>query len=112
LKDIKIDFINKKMLNEYVDNKDRAIQQIKLAVQVWKDDWLLNEDFGVDYDTAWGDMLTMGTDIQEQIKQVPGITSIQSFEIRKDTSNEDNIMYRIDVIVKFNNEVIQLSEAI
>lgn len=112
MKDIKIDFINKKMLNEYIDNKDRVIQQIKLAVQVWKEDWLLNEDFGVDYDTAWGDTLTMGADIQEQIKQVPGITSIQSFDIAKDTSDENNIMYRIDTEVKFNNEVIQISEVI
>ena len=112
MKDIKLDFENKKIINSYINNKDRVIQQIRLAVQVWKEDWLLNEEFGVDYDRAWGDMLIMGADIQEQIKQVPGISSIQSFDIKKDTSDENNIMYRINTEVKFNNEVIQISEAI
>ena len=49
MKDLKLDFINKKVINELIDKKDRVIQQIRLAVNVWVGDWFLDETFGVDY---------------------------------------------------------------
>ena len=51
MKDLKLDFVNKKVINELIDKKDRVIQQIRLAVNVWVGDWFLDEDFGV-YDLA------------------------------------------------------------
>jgi len=112
LKTLKLDFINKDVINEYINNKERVLQQIKLAVQVWKGDWMLDEEFGIDYDSSWGNTLTMSTYIQSQIKQVSGVSSIISFSIEKNTIEESNIEYFVDAQISFENEILIISEGI
>ncbi len=112
MKDLKLDFENKTIINEYVNNKDRVLQQIKVAVKVWLGDWALDEGFGVDYDSSWGNDLTMSTYIQAQIKQVPGVSSIESFSIEKNTDDELDIQYIIDAKIKFENNILVISEGI
>ena len=46
MKDLRLDFENKTIINEYIDNQERILQQIKLAVRSWKKDFFINEDFG------------------------------------------------------------------
>ena len=112
MKDLRLDFENKDIINSYINNKDRVLQQIKLAVQVWIGDWSLDEDFGIDYDNSWGNTLTMSTYVQAQIKQVSGVSSIESFTIEKNTNDESNIQYYINATSRFENEILMISEGI
>ena len=111
MKDLKLDFINKKVINELIDKKDRVIQQIRLAVNVWIGDWFLAEDFGVDYDNSWGSQELMELYIKQQIKQVSGVNKIESFTIQK-ISNDTEQYFKIDTTIKFEGEVLEISEII
>ena len=112
MKDLKLDFENKAIINQYVNEKDRVLQHIKVAVRSWQGDWFLNEDWGVDYDNSWGSELTMSTYIQRQIKQVSGVLSIDSFTISTDTSDENNIKYIINTNITLDSGIITISEVI
>lgn len=112
MKDLKLDFENKDIKNEYVDNKARVIQQIRIAVKVWIGDWMLDEEFGIDYNSSWGNTLTMSTYVQAQIKQVTGVSSIESFSIKKQLDDNNQEQYYIDAFIKFGNEVIVISEGV
>ena len=111
MKDLKLDFINKKVINQFVDKKDRVIQQIRIAVNVWVGDWFLDEEFGVDYDNSWGSQELMELYIKQQIKQVSGVNKIESFLIKK-ISNDAEQYFKIDVTIKFEGEVLEISEII
>ena len=111
MKDLKLDFINKKVINELTDKKDRVIQQIRLAVNVWIGDWFLDETFGVDYDNSWGSQELMELHIKQQIKQVSGVNKIESFTIQK-ISNDTEQYFKIDTTIKFEGEVLEISEII
>ena len=106
-----LDFVNKKVINELIDKKERVIQQIRIAVNVWLGDWFLDEDFGIDYDSSWGSQELMELYIKEQIKQVPGVNKIDSFSIKK-ISNDTEQYFQIDTVVKFEGEVLEISELI
>ena len=111
MKDLKLDFVTKKVINELIDKKERVIQQIRIAVNVWLGDWFLDEDFGIDYDSSWGSQELMELYVKEQIKQVPGINKIDSFSIKK-ISNDIEQYFQIDTVVKFEGEVLEISEII
>ena len=66
---------------------------------------------GVDYDSSWGSQELMELYIKEQIKQVPGVNKIDSFSIKK-ISNDTEQYFQIDTIVKFEGEVLEISELI
>jgi len=112
MKDIQLDFNNKKIINNLIDKKDRVSQQIRIAVNVWIGDWFLNEDFGVDYDNSWGNILLMETYIKDQIRQVSGISSIKSFKIEKLLGSDEKIQFKIDAILIYKNDIITISEMI
>jgi copper chaperone CopZ len=111
LKDIKLDFVNKKIINQFIDKKERVIQQIKIAVNIWVGDWMLDEDFGINYDNSWGSQELMELYIKEQIKQVSGVNKIESFSIKK-ISNDTEQYFQIDTTIKFDGEVLEISEII
>ena len=111
MKDLKLDFINKKVINELIDKKDRVIQQIRLAINIWVGDWFLDEDFGVDYDNSWGSQEHMELYIKQRIKQVSGVNKIESFTIEK-VSNDTEQYFKIDTTIIFEGEVLEISEII
>ena len=49
MKDLQLDFINKKMLNKVVDNKARVHQQITVGVRSFIGDFFLNDNYGINY---------------------------------------------------------------
>ena len=111
MKDLQLDFLNKKVINAYVDKKERVSQQIRLAVNVWTQDWFLDETFGVDYDSSWGNQQLMENYIRAQIAQVPGVKTISSFKIQT-ISNDTEVYFQIDATVVYNGEVLDITEYI
>ena len=111
MKDLQLDFINKKVINNFIDKKERVSQQIRLAVNVWVGDWFLDEDFGIDYDLCWGNQQMMENYVRGQIEQVSGVKSIQSFTIEK-ISNDTQVYFKIDATVVLDGEVLEISEMI
>lgn len=112
MKDIKLDFINKVVIDEYVDKKDRVLQQIRLAVQTWVGDWGLDETFGVDYDNSWQNMSLMEFHIRKMILQVEGISQINVFNIIKELDDNNYLTYFINTQVVFDGEVIVVDERV
>ena len=111
MKDLKLDFVNKKVINQLIDKKDRVIQQIRIAVNVWVGDWMLDEEFGVDYDNSWGSQELMELYIKKQIAQVSDVSKIESFTIEK-ISNDTEQYFKIDTTIIFEGEVLEISEII
>lgn len=111
MKDLQIDFTNKKLINKFVDNKDRVIQQIRISINVWIQDWFIDETFGIDYDSCWENRELMGLYVKNQIAQVPGVQDIVSFSIET-ISSSDEVYFKIDTSIKFEGEVLDISEYI
>lgn len=111
MKDLKLDFENKTVINDYVDKKQRVSQQIKLAINVWTQDWMLDETFGVDYDSSWGNQQLMENYIRAQILQVAGVKTISKFTIER-IADENNVYFKIDTTVVYNGEVLDISETV
>ena len=56
MKDLQLDFINKKMLNKVVDNKARVHQQITVGVRSFIGDFFLNDNYGINYSNCWSNL--------------------------------------------------------
>ena len=112
MKDLKLDFLNKTVIDSYVDNKQRAIQQIRLAVQTWLEDWALDETFGVDYDRAWYSAELMEFYIRKQILQVSGVTQISYFSIEKLKDDNNFITFYIKAEIVFDGETIEYKDEV
>lgn len=110
MQDIKIDFVNNKLLNEYIDKKDRVIQQIIVGCRSWLGDFFLNENFGVDYDNAWGNQQIMKVSVREQIESIPGVSSINSINIRKDRDVNNRVQFIINAEIVYDNDIITISD--
>lgn len=112
MKDIKIDFENRKLLNETIDGKDRVIQQIKVAVRTWINDFFLNENFGIDYHTCWTNLTLLELYVREQVEAIDGIFSVQRINVQK-IKDERNIDYiKIDIGITYENDEIAIIERI
>lgn len=114
MKDIRLDFENKTIIDEFVDNQDRIAQQIRLAVKSWQNDFFINTDFGVEYDVCWGDILLMRAYIAEAIKNVPGVSDIESINIskKKQYLPIEKDYFEIQAEIIFNNSAINILEII
>lgn len=111
MKDLQLDFENKTVINSFIDKKQRVSQQIRLAVNVWIEDWFLDETFGIDYQAAFRNQQLMENYVKAQILQVSGIKSIKSFTIQTVT-NENDVYFQVDTILIYNGEVLEISEII
>lgn len=112
MKDLRLDFENKTIINEYIDNQERILQQIKLAVRSWKKDFFINEDFGVDYDNCWHDMLLMKAYISNSIQAVPGVVRINYINVTKNKDSNDKVQFVIEAEIIFDKGQINILEAI
>lgn len=95
MKDLKLDFINKKMLNEIVNKKERIVQQIIVAVRSWIGDFFLNENFGIDYDNSWGNTLLLELYIREQVEAIDGVFVVNSIDVKKRKTIKIKIMHKL-----------------
>lgn len=112
MKDLKIDFDNKKILNIAVDRQDRVFQQAKVAIRSWKKDFFINEDFGVDYNNSWHDDLLMNANIVSQLKQIDGINAIQSSTVKREKDINDRTYFQLNTNIALDNDVINITETI
>lgn len=112
MQDIKLDFINKKMLNEYTDKKDRVVQQIIVACRSWLGDFFWNEFFGVDYDNSWGNSQLMELYIKQQVLEIKGVSSINKIEIKKIKDINFRDKFVLDLSIIYNKEEISISDII
>lgn len=112
MKDIKLDFLNKVVIDEYIDKKDRVLQQIRLAINTWLEDWGLDETFGIDYDNSWQNQSLMEFYIRKMILQVEGISQINTFTINKELDNNNYLTYFIKTEVVFEGEVLIVDERV
>lgn len=112
MKDIKIDFENKKLLNQTVEGKDRIIQQIKVAVRTWINDFFLNEAFGVDYINCWTNLTLLELYVREQVEAISGIFSAQKVSVEKvkDIGGLDYI--KVDIGIIYEDDEITVTERI
>jgi len=111
LKDLELDFINKKIINKLIDGKERVNQQIRLAVNTFIGDWLLDEEFGVDYFNSWSSKQLMEFFIRQQIKQVSGVDAIKSFFIEM-IANDNKQYFKIDTEIKYEGDILKINEII
>lgn len=106
--DIKLDFITGKMLNEFVSGKNKILQQIKIAVRIWKEDWKLNSEYGVDYDTKMNKPSILLSQIKEMILQVEGVVAINSLILTPDFESTGKGTFIINGSIQLDVETINL----
>ena len=42
MKDLTLDFENKRVYNKFITDRDLVLQQVKVVVQIWQNDWYLD----------------------------------------------------------------------
>lgn len=83
MKDLQLDFINKKMLNKTVDEKDRVHQQITVGVRSFLGEFFLNDNFGINYSNCWSNPGLTKIFIKEQIEAISGVVAVEKIDIQK-----------------------------
>lgn len=81
LRDLTLDFDNKKILNTFLKGKKLILQEVVLALQCWNGDWFLDGSFGIPYDIRLENKSLLLADIQEVILSVDGVVSVQNIEV-------------------------------
>lgn len=109
MRDLKLDFHNKTILNEYIDKKNRVIQQIKVAVRTWQGDFFLNTDFGVPYTECWSNTLLMQTSLKDVVSQISGVSNIANCKVNK-IKKYDRDFYEAYIVIIYDNEEITIRE--
>jgi hypothetical protein len=115
MKEIQLDFTNRKLLNNLIDNRSRVIQEVKYTCNIWLNDWFLNEDFGIDYLNCFDNEALMSSELQTAIENVLDVQSINSFNLTKKIDDSNNFKittFIVDVSIVFDNEVININEII
>lgn len=112
MKDIKLDFTTKHLVNETIDGKKRVIQQITVAVRTWLKDFFLNEYFGVDYDNCWGNTTLLELYIKEQTEAIPGVFTVNSVSVARKKTFDGITYFQVDINITYENEILDISEEI
>jgi hypothetical protein len=112
MKDLQLDFTNKLITNKLISGKERILQQIKLAIHTWTGDWLLDQNFGVDYDNAFSSEDLMEVYVRQQISQVEGVSNINSFTIDKVLDSNNAFKFVINAEISFDNDVLTITEEV
>lgn len=110
MKDLKIDFINQKLLNQTVDKKDRVHQQITVGVRSFLGDFFLNDNFGVNYSNRWANPSLTKIFIKEQIEAIPGVYSVVNLDVQKSQDKYKTLI--INATVKTDDGIIDITENI
>lgn len=107
MKDLTLDFQNKKIKNTFISNRDLVLQQICLVVQVWYQDWYLDYYFGIKYKTRLANKPMLLADLENAITSINGVNSVKNLAIVEDIVNKLKVYYVTGTIV-FQNETIEL----
>ena len=112
MQDLKLDFENKRLLNEVVDRKERVIQHITVSVRTWMQDFFLNQYFGIDYTNAWDNLTLLELYIREQVEAISGVFSVNFVKVAKGKDHNNRTYINVDVNLTYDNEIIDISEQI
>lgn len=110
MKDLQLDFINKKMLNKIVDAKPRTHQQITVGVRSFIGDFFLNDNFGINYSNCWSNPNLTKIFIKEQIEAIPGVLAVEKIDIQK--SNDSYKTLIVNATVKTEYGIDNITEEI
>lgn len=116
MKDLTLDFDNKRIINSFITNKDLVLQQIKVVVQVWYNDWYLDYYSGIDYKTRFANKPMLLADLENAILSIDGVTGVRDLNIVEDYINlSSNIqartktkVYNITGTISLLNENIEI----
>lgn len=100
MKDLKLDFIRKKMLNTTVDGQERVYQQIVVGVRSFLGDFFLNDNYGVNYKNSWTNETLMKLFIKEQIEAINGVIAVTDIRISKTKDSQERHIFVINANVK------------
>jgi hypothetical protein len=90
------------------DGKERVLQQIKLAVNVWYGDWLLDDTIGVDYENNMRDKALIQEQIKRAILSVDGVSTITKFVFTEEYRSSQ-LVYVIQCSFLFDNDIVSIS---
>jgi hypothetical protein len=101
LRDLTLDFDNKKISNTFLKGKKLILQEVVLALQCWTGDWFLDGTFGIPYDVRLENKSLLLADIQEVILSVNGVNSVQNIEVESIYEGPKNtqLMFKISALV-------------
>ena len=101
LRDLTLDFDNKKISNTFLKGKKLILQEVVLALQCWSGDWFLDGSFGIPYDIRLENESLLLADIQEVILSVNGVNSVQNIEVENIYEGPKNtqLMFKISALV-------------
>ena len=106
MKDLQLDFMNKKMLNNTVDEKERTHQQITVGVRSFIGDFFLNDNFGINYSNCWSNPNLTKVFIKEQIEAIPGVLSVEKIEVKKSKDIYKTIIINATIKTEYGQDSI------
>lgn len=98
----------------FIDNDLRVVQQIKIRLMTWKNEWFLDENKGVDYLNIFATRRyakqLIENMIREMILEVPNVDSVENVTLIGNASAR-SITIRFDVIInlKHYSDVLTIS---
>lgn len=116
MKDLTLDFDNKRIINSFITNKDLVLQQVKVVVQIWYNDWYLDYYSGIDYKTRFTNKPMLLADLENAILSIDGVTGVRDLNIVESYINlSSNIqartrtkVYNITGTISLLNENIEI----
>lgn len=90
-KDLKLDYENKTVINQFIKGKEQIVQAVILSLQCWAGDWYLDGDFGIEYDLRLDNRALLLADIEEVIMSNEGVISVQDLDVK--VKYDENIRY-------------------
>ena len=97
-----------------IDNDQRIIQQIKIRLLTWSNEWFLNKDVGINYLDIFNEKQNTEALIENLIRNtisdIENVVSVDSVSVKKDNKNR-TLTVNFDVTIGFKqySEVIVLS---
>lgn len=98
----------------FIDNDQRIIQQIKIRLLTWSNEWFLDKDVGIDYLDIFQEKQNTGALIEnlirDTISDIENVVSVDSVAVKTDNKNR-TLTVNFDVTIGFKqySEVIVLS---
>ena len=92
-----------------INGEKRVIQHIKVALNTFYKDWLLDATKGIDYANGLRNLELLEHDIKKQITEVADVISISDFSLE---FNRKDLTINVQARIKTNYGDFDLSEAI